>query len=389
MKSIIEQVKALEEEFTTLRRELHQHPEIGFEESETSKIVASKLKEWGYEVHEGIAKTGVVATLKVGTGEKSIGLRADMDALPIQEESGKPWSSKAPGKFHGCGHDGHTTTLLCAAKHLAQTKNFNGTLRLIFQPAEELLYGGKVMVEEGLFEKFPCDLVYGMHNMPGFKLGDFCFKEGPMMASSDTVHIESTGVGSHGAQPEKGIDATLVACHIGVALQSIVSRNVSPFEQAVVTIGCIEAGVAPNVVNGKALMKLSLRSLNNEVRQLVLRRVEEIAQAQARSFGATAKLIPINGCPVLVNPREGFDLSVEVAEELFGSERVHTDVPPLMGSEDFSFFLEAHPQGGYLLIGAGDEKGCAAVHNPGYDFNDQCIVPGASYWVGLTEKYLK
>ena len=389
MKSIIEQLKALEEEFTTLRRELHQQPEIGFEESGTSKIVASKLKEWGYEVHEGMAKTGVVATLKVGTGTKTIGLRADMDALPIIEESGKPWSSQVKGRFHGCGHDGHTSALLMTAKQLAKTKNFNGTVHLIFQPAEELLYGGRVMVEEGLFEKFPCDLIYGMHNMPGSKLGDFYFKEGAIMASSDTLHVEISGIGSHGAQPEKGIDATLVACHIGVALQSIVSRNVSPFEQAVITVGCIEAGQAANVVNAKALMKLSVRSLNNEVRQLLLRRIGEVAKAQAESFGATVKIVPINGCPVLENPKEGLDFAIQVAEELFGKERVHTDTIPMMGSEDFSFFLEKNPKGTYFFVGAGDDAGCPYLHNPGYDFNDDLLVPTATYWVGLTEKYLK
>ena len=226
MKNLIEALRPSEKEFVEIRHDLHAHPELGFEETRTSDIVAQKLTEWGYTVDRGLAKTGVVGTLKLGNGNKTIGIRADFDALPIQEESGKPWSSTIPGKFHGCGHDGHTTILLCAAKYLAENKGFDGTLHVFFQPAEELLYGGKVMVDDGLFKKFPCDVIYGLHNMPGLKNNEFYFREGPTMASSDTIHIEVTGKGAHGAMPEKGIDATIVACYIGTALQTIVSRNV-------------------------------------------------------------------------------------------------------------------------------------------------------------------
>ncbi len=389
MHEVIKEIQKTEKEFITLRHQIHMNPEVGFEEVETSALVASKLKEWGYDVNVGLAKTGVVGTMKVGDGKKIIGLRADLDALPIQEETGKEWSSKNSGKFHGCGHDGHTTMLLCAAKYLSETKNFNGTVHLIFQPAEELLYGGEVMLKDGVFEKFPCDKIFGLHNMPGLKTGEMYFRAGPMFASSDTIQIEITGVGSHGAQPEKGIDATLVACHIGVALQSIVSRNVSPFEAAVITVGCIESGNAPNVVNGSAIMKLTVRSLNKEIRALLLKRINEVAELQAKSFGATAVVNHLTGSPVLVNGKEANDFAIQVAEKLFGADKVHKETNQLMGSEDFAFMLEANPNGAYAMIGGGVGAEFAPVHNPKFDFNDQCIVPGAAYWVGLTEEYLK
>lgn len=388
MKNRIEHIKKNESEFIEIRHKIHQYPEIGFEEVKTSNLVAEKLKEWSYEVHRGFAKTGVVGTLKVGTGKRIIGIRADMDALPIIEASGKPWTSKIEGKFHGCGHDGHTTILLCAAKYLAETRNFDGTLRVIFQPAEELLYGGKVMVDDGLFKEFPCDIIFGIHNMPGMKVGDFYFRSGAVMASSDTIHIEITGTSSHGAMPEKGIDATIVACHVGVALQTIVSRNVTPFEPAVVTIGCIQSGDAPNIVNDKALMKLSVRALDAEVRQLMLKRIEAIATAQAQSFGASAKITHVISCPVLVNDEKATEFARQVAEDLVGKDHVH-EAPIFMGSEDFAFMLEKNPSGCYMFIGNGDEPGFSNVHNPGYDFNDECIVPAASYWAALTETYLR
>lgn len=388
MKNIIEKVSKLEKEFIDIRHQIHQNPEIGFEENKTSALVAQKLREWGYEVHEKVGETGVVGVLKVGDGGKTIGIRADMDALPIQEESGKEWSSKTEGRFHGCGHDGHTTVLLCAAKYLAETKNFNGTLNVIFQPAEELLYGGRVMVEDDLFERFPCDYIFALHNMVGGSMvpGNFYFRSGPTMASSDALNIEITGAGCHGAQPENGIDATLVACYIGVALQSIVSRNISPLDSAVVTVGCIESGKAANVVNEKALMKLSVRALNNQTRQTLLKKISEIAKSQAASFGASAEITHINGCPALENPVDGYDLAVNVAKELVGEERVVTDVAPLMGSEDFAFMLEKHPHGCYFYVGG---KFTAPLHNAKYDFDDEIIVTGASYWGALVETYLK
>lgn len=388
MQHIMETIRKTEQEFVDIRHQIHKHPELGFEEKKTSDLVANKLSEWGYEVHRGLAKTGVVGVLKNGASNKKIGIRADMDALPIVEASGKPWSSVSHGKFHGCGHDGHTTILLCAAKYLAETRNFDGTLHVIFQPAEELLYGGKVMVDEGLFKQFPCDVIFGIHNMPGFKEGHFYFKSGALMASSDTIHITIKGKGAHGAMPERGIDATLVACYIGIALQSIVSRNVSPFEKAVITIGCIQSGEAPNVVNSDALMKLTVRALDNNTRTLLLKRITEIATSQAESFGASVKIEHINGSPVLHNGANATKFALDVAQRLVGKDRVHDNCYPFMGSEDFAFMLESNPNGCYMIIGNGDEPGFCSVHNPDYDFNDKCIVPAASYWVALTETYL-
>lgn len=386
--NILNAIAQSEDRFVQIRRHIHQHPETGFEETRTSDLVAEMLEGWGYEVHRGLARTGVVGTLRVGDGSKRLGIRADMDALPMAEDSGKAWSSTVSGRFHGCGHDGHTAILLCAAEYLAKTRNFDGTLHLIFQPAEELLYGGKVMVHDGLFEQFPCDAIFAMHNMPGFRECEFYFRKGAFMASSDTLDIEISGVGGHGAIPEKAIDATLVACHVGTALQSIVSRNVSPFEAAVITIGSIQSGAAPNIINSKALMKLSVRSLNPAVRTLLLKRIGEVAQLQAQSFGATAEVMHVNGSPVLVNDDQATDFAADVAREMFGLDKVHTDAPQLPGSEDFAFMLEANPNGSYMLIGSGDDPGYCMVHHPGYDFNDKCLVPAAAYWCALTERYL-
>lgn len=385
---IINALQAKESQFVELRHKLHQHPEIGFEEHQTSDRVAGLLTAWGYEVNRGLAGTGVVGTLRVGQGSKRLGLRADMDALPMQETSGKPWASITEGKFHGCGHDGHTTTLLYAAEYLARTRNFSGTLHLIFQPAEELLYGGRKMLEDGLFEHFPCDHIFGLHNMPGLKVGKIGLHAGPMMASSDTLHIEVNGVGGHGAMPERTIDATLVACHIALALQSIVSRNISPFEPAVVTVGSIEAGHAPNIINEKVLMKLTVRTLNENVREKVLKRIQEIATGQAQSFGASATVTHVNGSPVLSNDPQAIEMVRSVATELFGAEGV-TDVGAFMGSEDFAFMLEKHRDGCYFIIGAGDEPERCMVHNPGYDFNDRILLTGAAMWAALTEDYLR
>lgn len=385
---IIEALQVNEAQFVALRRRFHQQPEIGFEEHKTSEEVARLLGEWGYQVHRGLAGTGVVATLSVGNGKKRLGLRADMDALPMQEMSGKAWSSQVDGRFHGCGHDGHTTTLLYAAEYLARTRQFNGTLQLIFQPAEELLYGGRVMLEDGLFEQFPCDAIFGLHNMPGQPTGRIGLRDGAMMASSDTLHIEVKGVGGHGAVPEHTVDATLVACHITLALQSIVSRNITPFEPVVVTVGSIQAGHAPNIINDKVLMKLTVRTLNEQVRETVLQRIHDIAVAQAESFNASATLTHVNGSPVLRNNPAANEMVRQVATSLFGEKQVG-EVKPFMGSEDFAFMLERNPNGCYFTIGAGDEADRCMVHNPGYDFNDALLLKGAALWCALTEHYLR
>lgn len=375
--------------FCDIRHTIHQHPELGFEETQTSDLVAKLLTEWGYTLHRGLAKTGIVATLKNGDSDKVIGLRADMDALPIVENTGKPYTSKIAGKFHGCGHDGHTTILLACAKQLAKSKNFNGTVHLIFQPAEELLYGGRVMLEDGLFDKFPCDVIFAMHNMPRLNTGEFYFKTGAVMASSDTLHIHIKGVGSHGAMPEYGIDATVVACYLVTALQSIVSRNVSPLDQAVITVGQLTSGNAPNVVNDSALLKLSVRTLNADVRKKVLERIYEVTEHQAKSFGATATIEHVNGCPPTVNGDEATEFAVKVAQSLVGEDKVHQGIAPLMGSEDFAFMLEANPNGNYCFVGNGGGAGACMVHNPAYDFNDDIIATAGAYFCNLVENYLK
>ncbi|EHU38078.1 M20 aminoacylase family protein [Escherichia coli] len=383
-------IRGFEEELREIRHQIHENPELGLQEFKTSALVAEKLRQWGYEVEQGLATTGVVATLKVGDGEKSIGLRADMDALPIYENSGKPWASKHPGLMHACGHDGHTTILLGAARYFAETRRFNGTLRLIFQPAEEMINGGEIMVKEGLFDRFPCDVIFGMHNMPGLPVGKFFFQPGALMASMDQFHITVSGCGGHGAIPHKAIDPVLVAAHITTALQSIVSRNVDPLEAAVITVGSIVAGEAANVIPDSAEMKISVRSLSRDTRQLLLTRIPALAQAQAASFGATAEVTHVNGTPVLVNDEEMARFAWQVACKIFGEDRAEFGIKPLMGSEDFSFMLEAQPKGGFLLFGNGDVgEGSCMVHNPGYDFNDASLVPASSYWGALVEAWLQ
>lgn len=389
MEQIYHHIMHSQDEFIALRRDLHQHPELGLEETRTSNIIVDRLRSWGYEVHRGMAKTGVVGTLRVGSGGKTLGLRADMDALPMREQNDKPWRSITENRFHGCGHDGHTATLLCAAEYLARSRRFKGTLHLIFQPGEELLYGGRMMLEDGLFRQFPCDAIYALHNMPGIKKGHFHTRTGAMLASADTLHIEVIGKGGHGAFPEKTTDATLVACQIVLALQTIVARNVSPFDRAVVTVGSLCSGEAPNIINASALLKLSVRALDNSVRQHLLQRIQEIAQGQAQSFGAGVRIEHINGCPALINDADATAFAVGVARELVDEEMICTDAAPVMGSEDFAFMLEQNPRGGYLFLGAGDEPDRCMVHHPGYDFNDELIAPGALFFSRLAERFLQ
>lgn len=387
---IQETVASYDAELREIRHQIHENPELGLEEFKTSALIAEKLTAWGYEVHTGLATTGVIGTLKVGNGTKRLGIRADIDALPIEEASGKSWRSKIPNRMHACGHDGHTTMLLGAAKYLAETRNFNGTLHLIFQPAEEMINGGEIMVREGLFEKFPCDAIFAMHNMPGFPVGELYFQPGPFMASMDQFEITVQGVGGHGAMPQFAIDPVLVASHITTALQSIVSRNVNPLDAAVVTVGSIIAGEAANVIPDHAVMKLSMRALNPDVRNMMLAKVPALAESIASGFGATAKVEHITGTPVLVNDKTQTRFAYDVAKSLFGDDIVHDGLAPLMGSEDFAFMLEANPNGSYFIIGNGDKgEGSCMVHNPGYDFNDACLVPGSAMWGALAEAYLK
>ncbi|RON80880.1 M20 aminoacylase family protein [Pseudomonas fluorescens] len=386
---VLPDIKAIEEEMIALRRHLHAHPELSFEEFATSDLIAGKLLEWGYEVHRGLGGTGVVGRLRQGSGNKSIGLRADMDALPIVEQTGLPYASRNEGVMHACGHDGHTAILLAAAKHLAKSRKFDGTLNVIFQPAEEGDGGARRMLEDGLFELFPCDAVFAMHNMPGLPVGKFGFRTGPFMASTDTVTITIHGVGGHGAMPHEATDSILVGSAIVLALQSIVSRNINPLDCAVVSVGSFHAGIAPNVIPDKCELQLSVRALTLDVRDFLIDRITAVAQAQATSFGAHA-IVTVDESqrfPALINDEVSTSFARQVALDWLGNDGVLRDMSPLTGSEDFAVMLEQCP-GCYLVIGNGDGEGGCMVHNPGYDFNDDCLALGASYWVRLVETFL-
>jgi hippurate hydrolase len=377
-------------EFIQLRRDIHRHPELAFEEHRTSELVATKLEAWGYQVHRGLGGTGVVGTLKRGISTRSLGLRADMDALPIQEASGAEWTSTKPGLMHGCGHDGHTAMLLAAAHELALNSDFDGVLHLIFQPAEEGGGGALRMMQDGLFELFPCDAIFAMHNMPGVPVGQFVFRSGSAMASSDYVTIRVNGTGGHGGMPHRAADALVAAASIVMALQTVVSRNVDPLHTAVVTVGSIQAGKANNVIPALATLELSVRALDPGVRKLLEQRIKAIATSQAESFGVKAEVEWKEGYCVLVNSDKETHFARQVALDLVGAERVVLNGPPLTASEDFAFMLEKIP-GSYLLIGNGDgdSAGACMVHNPGYDFNDDNIATGSDYWIHLTKEFFK
>jgi len=377
-------------EFIQLRRDIHRHPELAFEEHRTSELVAAKLEAWGYQVHRGLGGTGVVGTLKRGTSTRSLGLRADMDALPIQEASGAEWSSTKPGLMHACGHDGHTAMLLAAAHELALNSDFDGILHLIFQPAEEGGGGALRMMNDGLFDLFPCDAIFAMHNMPGVPVGQFVFRSGSAMASSDYVTIRVHGTGGHGGMPHRATDTLVAAASIVMALQTVVSRNVDPLHTAVVTVGSIHAGKANNVIPALATLELSVRALDPGVRKLLEQRIKAIATSQAESFGVNAEVDWKEGYCVLVNTENETNFARQVAMDLVGADRVVLNGPPLTGSEDFAFMLEKVP-GSYLLIGNGDgdSAGACMVHNPGYDFNDDNIATGSDYWVHLTKEFFK
>lgn len=382
-------IRALEDEMIALRRHIHAHPELSFEEFATADLVAGKLTEWGYEVHRGLGGTGVVGLLRNGQGNKTIGLRADMDALPIIEQTGLPYTSRHEGVMHACGHDGHTAMLLAAAKYLAESREFDGALVVIFQPAEEGDGGAQRMLDDGLFERFPCDAVFAMHNMPGLPVGKLGFLPGPFMASTDTVTIRIDGVGGHGAMPHKAVDPVLAGSAIVMALQSIVARNVDPLDTAVVTVGAFHAGIAPNVIPDHAELQLSVRALKAEVRDELIARITAVAQSQAASFGARAsvEVDQAQRFPALFNHPDSTAFARQVAVDWVGEDGLIRDMKPLTGSEDFAVMLERCP-GCYLLIGNGDGEGGCMVHNPGYDFNDDCLATGASYWVRLVESFL-
>ena len=376
-------------EFIALRRDIHAHPEIAFEEHRTSALVAGKLESWGYEVTSGLGGTGVVGTLRKGSGKRAIGLRADMDALPITEATGHAWASRTAGLMHACGHDGHTATLLSAARHIAEDVDFDGTLHLIFQPAEEGGGGALRMMADGLFERFPCDAVFALHNSPGLPTGHFAFRSGPAMASSDYVTIRLHGIGGHGALPHTTADPLVAAASVVMALQTIVARNVDPLQTAVVTVGSLQAGQANNVIPEEATLKLSVRALDPQVRVLLRQRILELVDLQARSYGVEARIDWREGYAVLVNSPEHTAFAVDVATKLFGNDRVTPNGPALTASEDFAFMLEKVP-GSYLFVGNGGPgtAGACMVHNPGYDFNDDLIEPGAAFWVKLVSEFL-
>ncbi len=382
---ILEGTKALHGEMKEWMAHLHQNPELAMEETKTSKFIAEKVRSFGYDVAEEIGKTGIVASMTNGDSKRSIGLRADFDALPIQELNDLAYKSKFDGKAHLCGHDGHTTMLLGAAKYLSQSKRFNGTVRLIFQPAEETMEGGPAMIKDGLFEKFPVDAVYGMHNMPGLEKGKLYFRKGETMAAVDNWEIEITGKGSHGSMPELGIDPIVCASSLVMALQTIVSRNVSPWQNSVVSVGAFLSGNAGNVVPQNALLRLSIRNMDGGLREMVLNKIRSITKAQAESFGCTFEIR--EGIPgaVLVNTSANTEWAADVARSVIGDENVDDTLHPFMGSEDFAFMLR-EKKGTYCMLGNGEGY---MVHHPQYVFNQEILPVGAAYWVGLTESFLQ
>ena len=383
---IVNRVADLHQEITAWRRDLHAHPELRYDVHRTAGTVADKLKSFGCdEVVPGIGRTGVVGVIRGRkAGNKVVGLRADMDALPIEEETGLPYKSTVPGKMHACGHDGHTAMLLGAAKYLAETRNFAGTAVVIFQPAEEGGAGALAMVKDGLISRFGIEEVYGMHNYPGIPLGEFAIRPGAMMAAADHIEIALEGKGGHAARPHLAIDTILVGAQIINQLQSIVARNVDPLESAVVSICMFQAGHTDNVIPQHAKLRGTARSLTKEVGELLHKRIGEVVEGTARLYGATAKITYTNGYPVVVNHERQTAFAAEVAREIAGRDKVDTDVAPVMGAEDFAFMLAERP-GAFIFVGNGDSAG---LHHPAYDFNDETIPVGTSYWVRLAETAL-
>ena len=389
---LIEDIADHAPEIIALRREIHAHPELNYEEVRTAALVARQLERWGIEVHRGIATTGVVGLVHGRDGGRSgraVGLRADMDALPIQEHNTFAHASTLPGKMHACGHDGHTAMLLSAARHLAATRNFDGILHVVFQPAEEGLAGARKMLEDGFLDLFPCDAMFGMHNAPGVPEGQFVVVPGYAMASGDTCIIKVKGVGGHGAMPQSAVDPVVAGASIVMALQTIVSRNVPPLHAGIISVGAFLAGDAPNVIPGEAELRLTVRAFRPEVRDLLERRIGEIARTQAAVYGATAEVNYIRRYPVLNNHPAETEFCMQVIRDWLGEGGLQPQAEPVTASEDFAFFLEKVP-GCYVNIGngVGSQGGCM-VHNPGYDFNDRVLSMGATYWVKLAEAWLR
>ena len=386
---VIEDLGQYLPQMTEWRRHIHANPETAFEEVDTARYVADRLRAVGVdEVHEGIARTGVVGIIRGRPGPGSIGLRADMDALDMQEGTGLPWQSQRGGKHHACGHDGHTAMLLGAARHLASTRQFAGTVHVIFQPAEENEGGARVMVEEGLFDRFPMQSVFGMHNIPGMEAGQMAVKSGPMMASYDMFEITITGCGSHGAMPHKSVDPIVIGAELTQKLQTIVSRNIDPLDPAVLSVTKFHSGSAWNIIPNEAVLGGTVRAFDTRVQDLVERRIRELCEGTAASHGAQISVRYERRYPPTVNHPEQAALCARVAESLVGAQNVNRNPKPAMGSEDFAWMLLARP-GCYVWIGngTGSQGGCM-VHNPGYDFNDAILPTGAAYWVRLAETAL-
>ena len=384
---LLESIAVAHDELTLWRRDIHAHPELGFEESRTAAIVAEKLRQFGCEVHAGIGRTGVVGVLRAGNGSRKIGLRAGMDALPIHEANAFEHRSTHAGKMHACGHDGHTTMLLAAARYLAETRRFDGTVHFIFQPAEEGQGGAQAMIADGLFERFPCERVFGMHNRPGLALGKFAVRSGPMMAGGAFFDIDITGKGAHGARPETGVDSVLVASHLTTALQAIVARNVPPVQTAVVSVTMIHAGDAYNVIPQGARLSGTVRAFSREVMATVEQSMRRIAEGVTQAFGARCKVdFRVIYSPT-VNNAEAADFAAKICAEVVGEENVDRSPPLIMASEDFSFMLEKVP-GCYFNIGNGAGEGSCEVHNPGYDFNDEALPLGATVFARIVETWL-
>jgi amidohydrolase len=383
---IVNRVADLHNEIKEWRRDFHAHPELRYDVHRTAGSVAEKLKSFGCdEVVPGIGRTGVVGVIRGRkSGSKVVGLRADMDALPLEEETGLPYKSTVPGKMHACGHDGHTAMLLGAAKYLAETRNFAGTAVVIFQPAEEGGAGALAMIKDGLISRFGIQEVYGMHNYPGLPIGQFAIRPGAIMAAADHLQIEIEGKGGHAARPHLSIDTILVGAQMINQLQSIVARNVDPLEAAVVSVCMFQAGHTDNVIPQHAVLRGTARSLTPEVGELLHKRIGEVVEGTARLYGASAKVTYTNGYPVVVNHERQTAFAADVAREIAGKDKVDIDVPPVMGAEDFAFMLAERP-GAFIFVGNGDSAG---LHHPAYDFNDETIPVGTSYWVRLAETAL-
>ena len=384
---IIDRIAQMHDDLTSWRRDIHAHPELGFEEQRTSDLVAAKLAEFGCEVYRGVGRTGVVGRLRVGNSPRAVGLRADMDALPIQEANNFDHRSRHDGRMHACGHDGHTTMLLGAACYLAETRNFDGTVNFIFQPAEEGLGGAEAMVKEGIFHRFPCDAIFGMHNSPGLAIGKFAIRTGPMMAGGGFFDITVLGRGAHGARPESGVDPVIAASHIAAALQTIVSRNVRPVDTAVVSVTRFHAGDAYNVIPERAVIGGTVRAFDKATFALIEQNMKRIANGVASGLGAETEVDFRSLFPPLINDAAEAAFIAETAAELVDAENVERNSSLVMASEDFSHMLNQRP-GAYIRIGNGDAPGACQVHNPGYDFNDAALPIGASLFARIAERKL-